>query len=67
MELLRLIFSDGNCGIIVITGAIRGTSRTNLYEELGRQYLRFTRCFRTIVLFARLSSKGCQLAETVVT
>ena len=42
MELLRFIFSDGNCGIIVITGAIRGTSRTNLYEELGRQCLRFT-------------------------
>ena len=31
---------------LAITGAIRGTSRTKLYSELGLESLKFRRCFR---------------------
>ena len=39
---------------LAITGAIRGTSREKLYEELGMESLQLHRCFRKLYCFYKL-------------
>ena len=39
---------------LAITGAIRGTSKEKLYQELGLEYLQHRRWFRRLCLFAKL-------------
>ena len=39
---------------LAITGGIRGTSRENLYEELGLEYLQLRRWFRKLSCFHKL-------------
>ena len=39
---------------LVITGAIRGTSKEKLYQELGFKSLQSRRCFRKLSLFDKI-------------
>ena len=41
---------------LAITGAINGTSRKKLYQELGLEYLQQRRCMRCLCLFYKVVS-----------
>ena len=41
---------------LAITGAIKGTSREKLYQELGLEYLQQRRCMRRLCLFYKVVS-----------
>ena len=41
---------------LAITGAIKGTSREKLYQELGLEYLQQRRCMRRLCLFSKIVS-----------
>ena len=41
---------------LAITGAIKGTSREKLYQELGLEYLQQRRCMRRLCLFSKVVS-----------
>ena len=43
---------------LAITGAIKETSHTKLYKELGLEYLRFRRWFRQLCAFLKIKSSG---------
>ena len=46
---------------LAITGAIRGTSQTKLYHELGLESLKFRRCMRRLYMPYKI--KTCKLPE----
>ena len=46
---------------LAITGAIRGTSQTKIYNELGLESLLFRSISEDYVLFSRLKKQGCLL------
>ena len=50
----RLVESIQYNACLVITGAIRGTSREKLYQELGLEPLRHRRCYRKLCLFYKV-------------
>ena len=39
---------------LAITGAIRGTSREKIYQELGRKFLQLCRRYRNLYLFYKV-------------
>ena len=41
-----------------ITGAIKGTSRLKLYNEIGSESLKFRRWFRKLFIFYKIKSTG---------
>ena len=43
---------------LAITGAIRGTSQTKIYNELGLESLRFRRYFRRLCTFFKIKQTG---------
>ena len=43
---------------LVITGAIKGTSQTKLYKELGLESLKFRRWFRQLCTFFKIKTSG---------
>ena len=45
-------------GALAITGAIRGTSREKLYDELGLESLKFRRWSRKLACFYKIQSTG---------
>ena len=44
--------------VLVITGAIRGTSQTKIYTELGLESLKFRRQFRRLCTFFKIKQSG---------
>ena len=44
-----MVMSDNTC--LVITGAIRGTSKEKLYQELGLESLQLRRWYRKLGMF----------------
>ena len=50
----RLVESIQYNACLVITGAIRGTSREKLHQELGLEPLRHRRCYRKLCLFYKV-------------
>ena len=53
----KLEFYQYNAAL-VITGAIRGTSQTKIYNELGVESLRFRRYFRRLCTFFKIKQTG---------
>ena len=43
---------------LAITGAIKGTSQTKLYKELGLEFLEFRRWFRWLCTFFKIKTSG---------
>ena len=43
---------------LAITGAIKGTSQTKLYKELGLESLKFRRWFRRLCTFLKIKTSG---------
>ena len=43
---------------LAITGAIKGTSQTKLYKELGLESLKFRRWFRRLCTFFKIKTSG---------
>ena len=43
---------------LAITGAIRGTSQTKIYKELGLESLKFRRYFRRLCTFFKIQQSG---------
>ena len=43
---------------LAITGAIKGTSQTKLYKELGLEPLKFRRLFRRLCTFLKIKTSG---------
>ena len=52
---------------LVITGAAKGTSQSNLYKELGFECLKCRCCFRKLYIFYEIKTGGvieCLIPET---
>ena len=43
--------------VLVMTGAIKGTSQLNIYNELGFESLKFRRKFRRLCVFYKIKTK----------
>ena len=56
-SLVNLIEKVQYKACLAITGAIQGTSRESLYQELGLESLRFRRWYRKMIFFYRIGNK----------